>query len=159
CSPEVEAVVPAQAVDDLTNVLQEEFGYRLRRLNMLLRLALGEMTSHLQIEAERGQMMTQQIMQFAGDPHALRHLAAVHKQLLSCTQLGIPFRQLISGFGFPCDGLGQEHGKSLNAEPRGRKAERDFEGEVGTNDDAHQEGLRGYPAQRNRQREQGSELT
>src|SRR5262249_8770578 len=126
-SSEVEAVLAPQTAYDLAYILQEEFSHRLRCLNVLLRLTLREMAGYLQIEAEPRQMMTNQIVQFAGNPHAFRYLAAVNQQLLRGAELRIQLGQFISSHCFASGRVRHEHCKNLKAEPRDGKCQRDFQ--------------------------------
>ncbi len=56
--------------------------------HVLLRLAFGEVAGHFEVEAERGQVVAEQVVQFAGDAHALAHARAFGQQRAGGAQLG-----------------------------------------------------------------------
>ncbi len=61
----------------------------MRLAHMFLRLALGDMAGHFQIETERGEVMAEQVVQFARDAGALVDACAFGQQRAGGAQLGV----------------------------------------------------------------------
>ena len=62
---QINAVVLAKLADDFAYITEQQARHRLRLAHMLVRLPADQMAGNFQVEAQRGQMMADQIVQFA----------------------------------------------------------------------------------------------
>ena len=62
----------AHLADRLAHVGQQQLGQGVALLDVLLRLALGQVAGDLEVQAERGEVVAQQVVQFARDAQCAR---------------------------------------------------------------------------------------
>ena len=77
----------AQLAHDLAHVAQQPLGQRVRALHVIQGLALGQVPGDLQVQGQRGQLVAQQVMQFARNAGALVDPRALGQQGAGGAQL------------------------------------------------------------------------
>ena len=95
---QIDRLVVAQTADDFAHIDEQLLRDSFALLDVLLRFAAGEMAGHFEIEAERGQMMADEVVKIAGDAEALRGAAADLEQLRGHPQLRIRLGQRLPRF-------------------------------------------------------------
>ena len=87
--PDIDGPASAQLADRLADVGQQQPGQGVGLGHVLQRPPLGQVAGNLQVQAERGQVMTQQVVQLARDPGALIDPRALGQQQPGRLQFGI----------------------------------------------------------------------
>ena len=89
----------AHFADRLAHVGQQQLGQRVALPDVFLRLALGQVAGDFQVQAQRGQVVAEQVVQFPGDAQALAHPRALRQQGAGGAQFGIEPALLLAGLG------------------------------------------------------------
>ena len=106
----VDGVVAADLADRLADVAEQQPRQGMRLPDVLVRLALGQVAGHLEVQAQRGQVVAQQVVQFARDAGALVDPGAFGQQRAGGAQLGIQAALLVARLRLLAgDHAGDEH--------------------------------------------------
>ena len=85
----VDGVVVAQLADRLAHVAEQQPRQRVRLVDVFLRLALGQVAGDFEVQAQRGQVVAEQVVQFARDARALVDARAFGQQRAGGAQFGV----------------------------------------------------------------------
>ena len=96
---QVDAALLAHLADRLAHVGQQQLGQRMALPDVVLGLALGQVAGDFQVQAQRGQVVAEQVVQFARDAHALAHARAFGQQGAGGAQFGIEPSLFLAGLG------------------------------------------------------------
>ena len=96
---QIDAVLVAKLAHDLAHVAEQELGDRLRLVHVILRLPADEMARDFEIQAERRQVMADQIVQLARDAHALGEPARFGEQRARRAKLGVQPSLILARLG------------------------------------------------------------
>ena len=96
---EVDLVLVAQLADDFAHVGQQQLGHRLRLAHLVLGIAFDQVAGDFEVQGQRGQVVADQIVQFARDAHALGDATGLRKQRARGTQLGVQATLLFARLG------------------------------------------------------------
>ena len=99
----------AQLADRLAHVAEQQLGQRMGLADVLLRLAFGEVAGDFQVQAQRGEVVAEQVVQLARDAGALVDARAFGQQRAGGAQLGVEPALLVARLGLlPGDQAGDE---------------------------------------------------
>lgn len=97
---------------------------------VFLRLALGDVAGHFQIEAQRGEVMTEQVMQLARDAGALVDAGAFGQQRAGGAQFGIEPALFFAGIGLLARDQAGHEDEHRKAAVQQRLHQRSEQGEI-----------------------------
>ncbi len=106
---QVDRAAVAQLADGFAHVGQQQPGQGMRLAHVFLRPPLGHVAGHFQVQAEGGQVVAQQVVEFTGDARALVHAGAFGQQHAGGAQLGVETALLLAGLGLLARDVGGDH--------------------------------------------------
>ena len=110
CGGEVDRPALAQLADRFAHVGQQQARERVRLLHVFLHPPVGQMARDFEVEAERGEVVAEQVVQFARDARALVDARAFGEQRARGAQFGIQPSLFFARLRLlPRDEAGDEH--------------------------------------------------
>ena len=145
----------ARLGDRGAGLVEQRPGHRLRPGDVLARGEVAQVRRRLEVEAERGQMMAEAVVEVAGDPQPLGRPGVVGEQLTRGQQLHVALEQRGAAFGFAARDLGQQDGERLEGEPGQRHVERHVDRPAAREQAGERRRLRHGDHERHAQRQHG----
>src|SRR6266849_9836371 len=112
---ESNGIFAAQRTHNASQIGKQQFRYRLCSLNLDQRIVPSEMACGFQVQAEGRQVVSERVVQFAGDAFALSQAAGIGQQLARCPQFVVGSCKSGASAGFACSEKATEERENLEA--------------------------------------------